>query len=256
MFLIPSSVGFMVTSPVFSQISLPEPPKAAPPPIPPKKKESESEDDERDEALSDSAKDAKDNKSVKTPIPDRAPELDLPRPLYGFFELSLLGTKALVRGGRSGYYSEPSNHVSAWLRAIPSKDSNKIQLWAGLRAAPFNGYGTQNRTSERFAHTYLGPGIAVGRVLHPDPKSKPPFVNGWLLASGVSAVHRQGTSDAGDQSDDFSSTPWAYSPPGAWAELRLMRMFHGALSTNLIIGSQLAKDKNFVYFGVGLGGWL
>jgi len=247
----------------FAQILLPPPPAAVPPPvIPPEKDRGVLERNERIETRSKQIQSeeikVREAKKIEAAIKNQE-ELAKPRPLYGFLELSLLYARVSASGERKDYYADPTTHISGWFRLNQSRDTNHVQIWAGFRVAPFAGYGTQKQETGRFNFMFVGPGLAIGMLSpHEQISNKPVEAasrSGWLLAAGASGLSKSAI-DRSDHEDDFSNLPLGFEAPGIWSEVRYMRTFHSVLSTNLIIGSQLAKQKNFYYIGFGLGGWM
>lgn len=245
-----------------AQIELPPPPTATPPPVIPqdhnpgveaRKERIEKRKEDKKEKIEQEtqSREAKKEQVIKD-------DLKKPRPLYGFLELSLLYPKITTQGVRKNYHADVTSHVQLWGRLRPDTPSDSIQIWAGFRLAPFSGYGTQDKETGRFGFSFFGPGLGFGSVKKVEDSSneESPSYSGWLITSGVAAVSKLASDTHSDHESDFSSSAWSSDGPGVWVEGRYMRIFHAALSANLIIGAQLAKDKNFTYFGVGLGGWL
>lgn len=247
-----------------SQIDLPPPPVAAPPPALPRERDPVViRESEKKAAAAEDATQRKDE-NVQREDARRAEvakaEAVKPRPLYGFVELSLLYPKVTVSGDREDYRADMTTHVHFWIRPNFDKLAQDVQLWLGLRLAPFAGYGTQNRQKGRFGLTYFGPGLGFGKISAPDETgSDLPTRSGWLVAGGIAAVSRLGNRDeehSGGSTTDFHTKSTGFDSPGVWSEARTIHVFRGALSANLILGAQLAEQKNFYYFGIGLAGWL
>jgi hypothetical protein len=199
-------------------------------------------------------------------MPD-SPEADLEkikseaqqkRPLYGFFELSLLYPKVSVSRKRTDYHCDVTSHINGYLRLFVDKDPETVQGWAGLRVASFGGYGIQNNFSGRFAHTFLGPSIGIGGISKPDdPLNDIPTRTFWLWSGGIAAVSKLNSRDDGVKQapSDFKSTGWGYEAPGLWSELRWSKITRGALGYGGVIGLQLAEGKNFFYAGISGSGF-
>ena len=255
----------VVSSPdqTFAQsILAPEPPAAAPPPVIPP---------ERDPALLrkqeiNARRDAETKKETETKEKiqetkkeDKAKaEAKKPRPLYGFAELSLLQPKAIVSKGRSTYVSDLTTHMNSYVRLFWNNGAEDPQPWLGFRAAPFGGYGTQDKLTARFAHTWMGPAIGFGRIAKAsDPSEDYPVRHGFLFSAGIDGVSRLIADDESAEPlpDDFKPTPWAFDSPGAWAELRWIRVSMGAFGLGAMAGAQTGTGKMFVYAGATVSGF-
>jgi hypothetical protein len=185
-------------------------------------------------------------------------EAQIPRQLYGFAEVSLLQPKAIVSAGRSKYVSDLTSHFSAYVRTFWNQGADSIQPWAGIRIAPFGGYGTQGRLTARFAHTWMGPCLGVGKIYPAnDPQSDNPSRYGILWSGGVAGVYREVADDESSPPlpKDFSPTPWSFDPPGAWSELRVMRVTMGAVGVGGLVGVQTGSGKIFLYAGATVSGF-
>lgn len=245
------------------EILLPEPPRPAPPPTMPREKDTNViRRKEREQKAADEQKSEQSKKSqaVQEAQKEEAKEeAQRPRPFYGFIELSLLQPKAVVSQKRSNYVSDPTVHTNLYSRVLWSRDATEIQPWIGIRIAPFTGYGTQERLTARYGHTWLGPGVGFGRVTKPDdPFSDAPTRYFWLISFGIAAVQRlsDDKETAPPIPEDFRNTPWAYEPPGAWIESRWSCLFRGALSSGILIGAQSGRGKIFYYAGFTGAGFL
>jgi hypothetical protein len=188
-------------------------------------------------------------------------ELQAKRARYGYLEFSLAVSSAQVNGGRSGYSSDPSIHVSAWTRILQRKPSQDVQGWTGFRYAPFQGTGIQDGHSGRYALGFFGPGLGLGRMEGQGKKSDNTSFErqtGWLIASGVSATNKLMASEepTEPEASDFKSCSYCYESPGVWAEVKFFHGFHPTFATHYTLGVQLAKGKTFAYFTIGLGGWM
>ncbi len=185
-------------------------------------------------------------------------EAHQPRPLYGFAEVSLLFPMAIVSAGRSNYEPDPTSHFSAYVRTAWGRGPESLQPWVGLRIAPFGGYGTQDRLTARFAHTWIGPAAGLGLIQAPaDPLSEAPIRYGVLWSAGVAGVTRMAAAgeSAKSQPKDFSPTPWSMDPPGVWSELRITRISLGALGLGVLAGIQTGSGKMFIYGGLTASGF-
>lgn len=248
---------------VQGQISLPPPPTAVPPPAIPEDKDPailrrKEKAAAKEEAAKSQRKALVEKAEVEREVAAKE-ELSKPRPLYGFIEISMHYPKILTSGERKDYVGNVTNHVNFWSRLKYDTPADETQVWAGFRLAPFGGTGVQGSDKGRFAMTYFGPSLGFGKVgVVSDSTSDSPSRNGWLIGAGVAAVSILGHPDEiyRSTSTDFKSTPVGFDSPGGWIEGRFMHVFHGAISGNLIIGSQLGNGKNFIYSGFGLGGWL
>jgi len=185
-------------------------------------------------------------------------EAHKPRPLYGFVDVSLLLPKAIVSSGRSNYVPDLTSHFSAYVRTSWGQGADVVQPWVGFRVAPFGGYGTQDRLTARFAHTWLGPSFGFGKIqTSSDPLANRPIRYGFLWSAGVAAVSRMTVDGESTRHapKDFTSTPWSMDPPGVWSELRITRISMGALGLGFLGGLQTGSGKVFVYGGLTASGF-
>ena len=254
--------AFSYQSALAQQILLPEPPPAAPPPALPREKDPIVI--RAKERESKAANQLESEKKSRQAIAQQAneekakEEAKKPRDFYGFMELSLVQPQAIVSSGRSNYSSDMTSHISAYARLFWKSEASTVQPWAGLRIAPFGGIGTQKKLTARFAHTWMGPAIGVGSVTHSDNLSSDvPTRSFWLVSGGIAAVNRLVARDesATPLPEDFKPTPWAYEPPGTWAELRWSRIIRGAIGLGGMGGIQTGKGKIFYYAGLTISGF-
>lgn len=206
------------------------------------------------------------------------------RPLTLMFEVSLIYPKIIVTGVRKSYVADMSSHFQVVTRMFPSLPATDLQLWYGLRLAPFAGYGVYKGVPGRFGFTYLGPIIGVGNLVQrygerpssasegeTDTKAARQIDHGesavasnegivrwgYLWTLGIAAQSRVGYATRYDESvdDDFNSKGFAMDAPGVWSEIRLLSVHYGALGYNAFIGGQAGKGKQFYWVGMGLAGW-
>ncbi len=240
----------------------PEAPKAATPPqIPAEKDPVTLRQRARDERLQDEAKtraSVQEQKLAQKVAEKAQEEARQARPMYGFAEVSLLQPKAFVSAGRSNYSPEITSHVSAYVRTSWKLGAESIQPWLGFRVAPFGGYGTQDKLTARFAHTWFGPCIGFGaiRAAH-DTDAHWPIRYGYLWSAGIAAVSRMvAEGDAMKNPPmDFSPTAWSADAPGIWSELRMIRISMGAVGLGLMAGLQTGRGKVFIYGGLTAAGF-
>ncbi len=245
-----------------AQIALPPPPVAEPPPsLPDSKDPIQKRRLEREEKKSE-AKKKIEAESIARKSQDAADkakaEAQEKRPFYGFFDLSLLKPAAAVSGSRSNYTCDMTTHISTYLRMFFDKDPSVVQGWFGVRVAPFGGFGTQNKVTARFAMTFLGPAIAVGKVGMPDdPLNDNPKRFAWLWSGGVAAISKLSRDDETFKGapSDFQGSGWAYESPALWSEVRWTRITRGALGFGVITGVQTASGKTFYYAGLSASGF-
>ena len=239
--------AFSYQSALAQQILLPEPPPAAPPPALPREKDPIVI--RAKERESKAANQLESEKKSRQAIAQQAneekakEEAKKPRDFYGFMELSLVQPQAIVSSGRSNYSSDMTSHLSAYVRLFWKSEASTVQPWAGLRIAPFGG---------------IGPAIGVGSVKHSDNLSSDvPTRSFWLVSGGIAAVNRLVARDesATPLPEDFKPTPWAYEPPGTWAELRWSRIIRGAIGLGGMGGIQTGKGKIFYYAGLTISGF-
>lgn len=244
-------------------IAFPDPPTAEPPPLIPK---------EQDPALiriqknkEQQAIEVKANEEQKISVQEvkaeekAKEEAKTPRPLYGFFELSLLQPKATVSSGRKNYVSDLTTHINMYVRTFWNSGAEATQPWIGIRIAPFGGFGTQGTRTARFAHTWLGPAIGFGSIQLPEDATVDfPTRHGFLFSIGVAGLQRLVAEDesAKPLPDDFSPTAWALDPPGVWSEIRWVRVSRGAIGLGLMGGVQTGSGKIFYYGGFTISGFL
>ena len=259
--LIAASSGWATLS--FAQlIEAPAPPLAEPPPvIPPERDPARIRRQQKMEREQETVKaDTVSRETIEATrrVEEQKKEASQPRPLYGFVELSLLQPAGTVSKGRSEYRFDMTTHINAYARALWDSDASTAQPWIGIRVAPLNGYGTQNKTTARFSHTWIGPAIGFGRITPPtDLESGFPTRDLLLWSLGVSAVTRLRSPDDGDapMPKDFESAPWAFDAPGAWSEVRWARIFQGATGVGLMLGTQTGTGKIIYYGGVTVSGF-
>ncbi len=261
-------VGFLalaLPSYAWAQIDLPPAPYAVPPPRIPDSRNPvllrEQEHVKEREQRREESKNVQEQRSEQKREEKAKQELVDPRPMFGFAEINLVYPKILTTGQRKNYTADFATQFNGWMRLNLDKPSNKNQAWIGLRIAPFSGSGIQRDHAGRFARTYFGPGIGIGNIDGREPGNQAPDMgsrSGWLLSTGVAAVSSLTRSDEPQDSgaSDFTSNSWAIDAPGVWLEYRYMHVFMGAMSGNIVFGTQLAQGKTFIYTGIGLAGWL
>ncbi len=204
---------------------------------------------EQIQSKDDSDKKLKDRKALEKAYA----ESHEPRPLYGFAEVSLLLPKAIVSSGRSNYVPDLTSHLSAYVRTSWGKGAETVQPWVGLRIAPFGGYGTQDRLTARYAHTWIGPSFGFGRIpLSDAPLADSPIRFAYLWSTGIAAVSRMAVQGESSRKapTDFRPTPWSMDPPGIWSELRITRISMGAFGLGFLGGAQTGAGKIFIYGGL------
>lgn len=211
--------------------------------------------------------------SKKSEIDSRGEDLK-PRPYAYLFELALVGGGALVAGDRSGYTLDPNVHMNAFWRTPQNQSLPALSPWFGLRIAPFVGTGYYKERPGNYGLTYFGPIFGWGRLAPPaisaagegrpavgsDQDEDLPVLSGFAVTMGIAGVVYQGRRSfdlAGQKPDDDFQTKKRvqFDAPGAWAELRYLRVSSPAISTDWLLGLQSGRQKVFIYAGVGLGGW-
>jgi hypothetical protein len=240
-----------------TEIELPPAPKSAPPPTIPKEKDPiEVRKQERERKRQDANREIEAERARaadKDSMEKSQREAQKPRGLFGFTELSLNVTKAMVSSGRSNYAVDPTVHVNTYVRTLWNSDPDVLQPWIGLRIAPFTGYGTQGKLTGRFAHTWIGPSFGLGKISKADDITADyPVRHAILVSGGIAAVARLGAKEESSPPlpRDFKPTPWAQDAPGVWTELRFMTVTRGALGWGGMLGVQTGSGKVFVYAGV------
>ena len=191
-----------------------------------------------------------------------------PRDRFMLMEVSLVSPTILTSGDREGYTSELNAHFNIMFRHKGRAADGKRGLWYGFRMAPFTGTGIYKGVHGNYGFVYFGPMIGVG-TLDPMPqdlgsdeirkdKSHLPVITGWLASFGLAGQNRQNGLDDADQGkvdDEFTEKGFNFDAPGAWLELRHLRVYHGALGLNFSFGIQTGRQKQFIYAGIGMGGW-
>ena len=240
-----------------TEIELPPAPKSAPPPTIPKEKDpTEARKQERERKRQDVTREIEAERahaSDQAAMEKSQREAQKSRGLFGFTELSLNLTKALVKSGRSNYAVDPTVHINTYVRTFWNSDPDVLQPWIGLRIAPFTGYGTQGKLTGRFAHTWIGPSFGLGKISKADDITADfPVRHAVLVSGGIAAVARLGVKEESSLPlpKDFKPTPWAYDPPGVWTELRFITVTRGALGWGSMLGAQTGSGKIFIYAGV------
>jgi hypothetical protein len=179
------------------------------------------------------------------------------RRFAGFAELSMSLGKAIVSQGRSNYRLDPSVQFSSYIRSPWREEPRDLQVWYGIRVAPFAGYGTQKDLTARFAHTWMGPAMGLGKVTFSDDRLGPAETSYLMLLSGGIAAQTR-LSGAPDQGtgvgEDFKASPWSLDGSGAWLEFRWHRINMGAVGFGGILGGQLGAGKTFIYTGLSAAG--
>lgn len=250
------------------------PPKPARPPHP-----AGSDEDTLDQDLRRKRKDRRrrEKEAEPPPVPwERQQEEALlketlqPRPRRLLMEVSLVGGAALTTGAKEGYTLDPNSHFNVALRHDPKKNDGRIGLWYGARVAPFTGTGFYKKRPGSYGLTYFGPMIGVGKidpVPEDDGKGRAtaasgeidiPSADGWLVSAGLAAVTKNGesgTTDASDGTNDFGSKGVAFDAPGAWLEIRYLKILFGGAGLDVVVGTQSGRGKLFVYGGLGFGAW-
>ncbi len=179
------------------------------------------------------------------------------RQFVGFSELSMSIGKAFVSEGRSNYRLDPSIHISSYLRSIWREEPRDLQGWYGIRIAPFAGYGTHKGLTARFAHTWMGPAIGLGKITFEDDRLGPAATSYLaLLSGGIAGQTRlSGAPDQGlSAAEDFKASSWSLDGSGAWIEFRWYRITMGSLGFGCLLGTQLGAGKAFTYAGVSASG--
>ncbi len=193
-----------------------------------------------------------------------------PRDRLLLVELSLVAPFAITQGVKRGYSHNPTTHFQAlWRRGGPKADG-KNGLFYGLRLAPFSGTGFYQKKPGSFGLIYFGPVVGWGsldkapedqgnQITHASGlKPSRPTTSGYLFSAGLAALNRQGESGSTnpeDSNNDFGTKGFMFDPPGLWMEYRWLSVHYGGLAVNPFMGVQTGRDKVFVYFGLGTGGW-
>jgi hypothetical protein len=180
------------------------------------------------------------------------------RPFAGFADASLYAARASVSNGRSGYQVDPGLHISAYIRASWRYKIRELQPWFGLRAAPFGGYGTQNGRTARYAHTWMGPALGIGKFLNENDReniSSPSSL--VLLSAGLAGVTKLSNPAESESSPprDFQSCSWCRDASGAWLEIRYTQISLGVVGLGGLIGVQTGFGKVFSYGGLTVSGF-
>jgi hypothetical protein len=169
-----------------------------------------------------------------------------------FVDISLYAGQAVVSHGRSNYMVEPGSHVSGYVRPFWRIGITETQPWFGLRVAPFGGHGTQSGRSGRYAHTWLGPSLGVGKFLTLNDREKAAIPEYFLLLSGGFAALtklRHPTEAEKSPADDFRPCGWCQDASGAWLEMRLTHLGLGLVGFGGHLGIQTGSGKKFTYLG-------
>ncbi|MCX6117137.1 MAG: hypothetical protein NT027_06325 [Proteobacteria bacterium] len=197
--------------------------------------------------------------------------------LHSFFEISLILPTVSARNDRKNYTADVSSHINFFIRPKIAKPSDEVQLWTALRVSPFSGSGQQNGISGRYSYLHFGPSIGIGKINARKVTPKVPNnsegtrINaiddlpdedeqgsGWIGILGIGATSKFSDNNTSmtEEASDFTSQTWYFDEPGLHFEIRHLTLFHGLMSRNFILGTQLGKNKITTYIGIGLGGWL
>lgn len=215
------------------------------------------------------AKDAPPEKTWRESLSKRLmAEAQKPLPRVMMLELSLLSGTVRTKGQARDYTFNPTSHFNVYLRPIPKTLSQKPTFWTGLRVAAFSGVGYYRNRPGSYGLTYVGPIIALGKLLPKKGKSekdlsKDPVTQGdskgWLLSLGLAALARIGQSEnphpESTENDFTTSRKVIYDPAAVWLEGRYVTVMFGGLGVNYIFGVQNGRARALVYLGVGLAGW-
>ena len=246
------------TPTAFPDIAPPENPKPASPPPPStsgrqefqKKTQREMDDSDRQRSA--------DRAREQEVTQDEARAILKSRPFGGFAELSFYAARAFISGGRSDYQVDPGIHASTYLRAYWRYKVRDLQPWFGLRTAPFGGYGTQNNRTARYAHTWMGPALGLGKFLTPDDRDDTSTPNYLVMMSGgFAGVSRLANQDETEKSPpgDFKPCAWCQDGSGAWLEFRYTYLGVGVVGISGLLGVQTGSGKVFSYGGISLAGF-
>ena len=189
---------------------------------------------------------------------ERDEEILKPRVFYGFSELNFYVTKAVVTNGRSNYTVDPGFQFSSYVRSFWWRGPHEIQPWYGLRLAPFSGFGTQDGTTARFAHTWIGPAFGIGKIHSTESNlGTSDHKDLFLVSLGIAGITRLSlpTDAKGTVPEDFRPTKLSKDPPGLWLEGRWTRVNLGALGFGLTGGIQTGTGKIFSYIGASVSGF-
>jgi hypothetical protein len=264
--------AFLVICPTISkaQILLPPEPQAAPPPRETldqfdrdlENKKNQRESRERREQRK---KEKQQKILTKKEIFQEAIK---PRERFMLMEIALVSPTVLTSGDREGYTSELNTHFNLLFRHNGRQSDGKRGLWYGFRMAPFTGTGIYKGVHGNYGFVYFGPMIGVGTLdAMPQDRGRDeirkenatvPVITGWVASFGLAGQSRQNGMDDADQGkvdDEFTEKGFHFDAPGAWLELRHLRVYHGALGLNFNFGIQTGREKQFIYAGVGVGGW-
>lgn len=242
----------------FSEITPPVNPKPEPPP-PPSSSGREEFQRKVQREMDESARQLSADKAREEEAAEDSAQAFLKsRPFAGFAELSFYAARASVTGGRSDYQVDPGIHTSAYLRTYWRSKVRDLQPWFGLRTAPFGGYGTQKGRTARYAHTWMGPALGIGKFLTPgdrDDTSAPAYL--ILLSGGFSGVARLTNPDETEKSPlaDFKPCAWCQDGSGAWLEFRYTYLSSGVVGVSGLLGVQTGTGKVFSYGGVSIAGF-
>lgn len=240
-----------------AQIKLPEKPVEQPPPQAPRLDPRLLESRDQRKKSEETARQKIQAETSKAEAQKAKESLLKSRQFAGFSELSMSIGKALVSEGRSNYHLDPSIHFSSYIRSIWRDEPRDLQGWYGLRIAPFAGYGTQKGLTARFAHTWMGPAIGLGKITFEDDRLGPAATSYvTLLSGGIAGQTRlSGAPDQGlSAGEDFKASAWSLDGSGAWIEFRWYRVTMGSLGFGCLLGTQLGTGKAFTYAGVSASG--
>ena len=189
-----------------------------------------------------------------------------------FLSASFTLPQVTVRSPRSEFSSQPTTHVkSAW--RITDREPEWMDMWLGLRIAPFSGTGFFNDVPARYAYTYFGPSFGIGRHYIPQPPKRSRTNrrqvthqvtrtfpdHGWMLDGGISAVSRKVAMDPSNKipGKDFETSEGITTDGlGLWFEYTYLDFASPAISSNYSVGVQQNVGKIFIWISVALGGWL
>lgn len=197
------------------------------------------------------------------------------RPRAFLFELGIVACQAMVKAPRDAYTCEPTTPFSFFYRPVQARAKDQLSAWYGFRIHPFVGSGFYDARPGRYGLTYFGPMVGLGNIAakatpqgsggRPASGTKrdeiTPVYTGNLVSLGLSLMASSGTHEARENSetsndDDFTRKKGVkFDTPGLSVEYRHLRVYHGALGLDLLVGSQFGRGKSWIYAGLGFGAW-
>jgi hypothetical protein len=169
-----------------------------------------------------------------------------------YIDASVLLTRSKLDSNDGIVKSEnPGIKLSSWIRGTSTKKRYSASAWPGLRLASFSGNLYSESDSIRYNYTYIGPGIALGRLYASSDPDTPDTADGLFLKLGVSGVSKQTTSNAAAKSTTNKTAPFVADSCGCWAEVNWIKGFDSSLSLTTYVGVQTGLRKSFAYVGLG-----